>query len=257
MKNKIKINDVTFNIGNDKYSNGWYKEKFADSVWEEYTFRIIDYFSGKKNIYLDVGSWIGPTAIYSSYKYDRVYAFEPDPVAIDRLRLNLKANKDIKNIIIVPKLLSNKNGKSFLGKRGSFGNSLSREVDVSERDLENISDYKAVGSITIKQFFNAFRVPASRVSLIKVDIEGGEKYLAKSLSKFLNQNKSHNISLYISIHWNCLSELEVDKILNELFLVYKYCHNMDSELIDKNNILSQRISNLLFSNEEHNFGRRA
>lgn len=257
MENKIKINDITFNIGDDQYTRRWYKEKFTNSVWEEYTFRIIDHFSGKENIYLDVGSWIGPTAIYSSYKYDRVYAFEPDPVAIDRLRINLMANRDIENIIIVPKLLSNKDGKSLLCRIGSFGNSLSHEVDASERSLENISDYKDVESITIETFFNAFMVPASRVSLIKVDIEGGERYLAKSLSKFFSQNKSHNISLYISIHWNCLSELEVDKILNKLFFAYKYCHNMDSELVDKNNILSKRISNLLFSNEEHNFGRRA
>ena len=49
----------------DKGYNFW-SEKY--SSWETGTFKILDTYLSKDKDYLDIGAWVGPTAIYGSVK---------------------------------------------------------------------------------------------------------------------------------------------------------------------------------------------
>ena len=107
----------------DEFSKSWFKKTFF-KPWEPETFEILEFYKNSKKTYIDIGSWIGPTVLYSSEIYDKVLAIEPDPVALKRLKKNIAAN-NFRNITLVEKALGRKKGIIKFGGRGELGNSCS------------------------------------------------------------------------------------------------------------------------------------
>jgi tRNA/tmRNA/rRNA uracil-C5-methylase (TrmA/RlmC/RlmD family) len=86
-----KNTGVFFNI-KGKFSEEWFSNDTIN-LWEQDTFHILEYYKDlEKDIYIDIGAWIGPTVLYSANIYNRVIAIEPDPIAIERLEENIKVN---------------------------------------------------------------------------------------------------------------------------------------------------------------------
>jgi len=62
---EIKKNNCCFLVS-DEYSKNWFDNNKLDN-WEQDTFSILEYYKNKKeSIYIDIGSWIGPTVLYSA-----------------------------------------------------------------------------------------------------------------------------------------------------------------------------------------------
>ena len=77
-----------------------------------------------------------------------------------------------------------------------------------------------VETITLDKFIENYKINIKEISLIKIDIEGGEKIVIPNIVQILSTN--NNISLLLSLHWHCLKINDIKNILTELFKIYNY-----------------------------------
>jgi FkbM family methyltransferase len=162
--------------------------------WEDFTFEVLDYYLHPEKNYLDIGAWIGPTVLYAASKANHTFGIEPDPIAFEELDKNIKYNPSTEEkITIINKALSHKSGTKKLYKRVRFGDSSSSLIPTLSEDFHHVSVF------TMKELVREFGV--TNLSLIKVDIEGGEYILVPAMRSYL---KKHRVPLYLSLHPNFL-----------------------------------------------------
>ena len=248
----IKKNNTKFYIKGN-YSKNWFISNIENNSWECDTFHILDFYQNKNTIYIDIGAWIGPTVLYSANKYKQVICFEPDPVAISRLKENLTVN-NFKNITLITKALSNTNTFSSFGGNGELGNSMSTLLvgledkedfynDYGRKDgflspNERNKDIITVETITIDKVLKDNKINPNNIGLIKMDIEGGEKIVIPAMQNFLKEYKPN---FFISLHRVFLKDNDIDIILNILFNIYCNCYYFSSENNSRRKITKQII----------------
>lgn len=182
----VTKNNISFKVEDseelhqEKDYNFW-KEKY--SSWENETFNFLDKFLSKEKDYLDIGSWIGPTVIYSSFFCRSAIAIEPDPVAYRILNTNIELNS-ISNIKTINKALSIFEN-SFINKSKFFGDSMTRVSSDSTSGTP-------VEKIGMEHLINM-----GDFSIIKMDIEGSEFDIVPYYASLLEERK---IPLYLSTH---------------------------------------------------------
>jgi FkbM family methyltransferase len=251
---EIKKNNCSFLVS-DKYSKIWFNNNKFDR-WEQDTFHILEYYKNKKeSIYIDIGAWIGPTVLYSANIYKKVIAIEPDTVALERLKKNIRANS-FNNIILIEKGLSSNNGTSEFGGNGELGNSestllISNKIDylsyAGHQHNHTHNEILVIGTITIETLIEEQKLNPEGISLIKIDIEGGEKIVVPALVNFL---KKYKPPFYISLHRCFLRPSEIEEIIDLLFGVYDKCYvfsySGEKRLVDKNIIQNECLETLVF-----------
>lgn len=233
----VKKRDTEFNISG-LYSLGWFMPKVHNGNWEENTFHILDHYQNPDKIYLDIGAWIGPTVLYSANKFKQVICFEPDPIALERLKENISVNS-FDNITVIEKALSDRNSVSEFGGNGELGNSMSTLLVGLENKEEFYHNYGEEGFLSYEErkrdiiqvetttIETALRdIDSTNIGLIKMDIEGGEKILVPAMQSFLETYKP---PFYISLHRVFLRESDINEILDILFDIYEHCYFIDDE----------------------------
>lgn len=163
----------------------WFWNQFANNSWEPNTFKVFDRFLEKDRNYLDIGAWIGPTVLYAASKAKNVYAFEPDQVAFSSLKRNIELN-NIENVVAYPVAVSNLWKKINFGACKEFGDSMSSEIWSSES-----------GNVPAISLFSI--IHESNPGLIKIDIEGGEKFIFEG-ALIQMALKAFRPTIYLSLH---------------------------------------------------------
>ncbi len=190
----VTINGTSIAI--EPGNNTKYWDLVDSGRWEPATFQAIDLLVDEGSTYIDVGAWIGGTVLYGATKAARVIAFEPDPTALAILKKNLAANPDLAdNVELVEGGLGTYDGEAALynNSPGDSGSSLvSRFGYKNTVDQEKCADIKLTDG---RRFLE--NLDMSQVSLIKIDIEGGEYDLIPHIADIL---KTHAPSLHISFH---------------------------------------------------------
>tara|TARA_Y100000389_G_scaffold78668_1_gene75453 strand:+ start:18078 stop:18842 length:765 start_codon:yes stop_codon:yes gene_type:complete len=251
---EVNKHNKTFKVfGN--FSQLWFTKNRFDK-WENNTFHILDEYANKNLSYIDIGAWIGPTVLYASPLYKNIICLEPDKIALRRLYNNIKVN-NFKNIRVIEKCLSNNNNPIQFGGNGTWGNSEST-ILVSNKnygkwggrwdEFDRTQYTKMTDSITIEKLFSLENLDPTNVSLIKMDIEGGELIVIPAIKNFLEK---HKIPIYISIHYCFLKDNHISKILDILFNIYSICYVYDSfgnkHIYKKNDIICEKQDSLLFT----------
>lgn len=184
-----------------------YWAKVADRRWEPETFRLFDAAlarapgsgpGGPPPRLVDIGAWIGPTALYAAALGAAVDAFEPDPVALAKLRANLALNPDlaarvaVHPVALVPAEAAAEGAVELATEEA--GNSMSGLFrDAPERLSVPAATPQAAG------------LPAlfETADLVKLDIEGGEFALLPALAPLLAASRP---VLHLSLHARFLPE---------------------------------------------------
>lgn len=252
---KIIKNSHEFNVSG-YYSENWFSNNKLDR-WELDTFHILDHYNKRctENIYIDIGSWIGPTVLYAANIYNKVIAIEPDPVAISRFEENLSVN-NFNNIVLVKKGISDKDGKIKFGGNGDFGNSESTILVSNDAystwggtwsKEERTRNIIEIDTITIETLLNEQQIDPLQISLIKMDIEGGELIVTPCLESFLRKYKP---AFYISLHYCFLKNQHVYDIVERLFSIYDSCYIFDNNgnkiLKSKDEVISSKLNAIVF-----------
>ena len=137
--------------------------------------KLLDRLLQPGMVAFDIGANMGEVALHMGLKvkpHGRVYAFEPAPTQITRLRTNISANKLEGVIQSFPIALSNLNGKAkfayadVLKENQGMGSLVNRANEVVTLETE-------VETRTLDDFVSSSEC-IDRIDLIKIDIEGAE-----------------------------------------------------------------------------------
>lgn len=212
----------------EKNGVGWYVyidyfdhwDCLRNGKWEHLTFGVFDNFVKKTDVVLDVGAWIGSTALYLCQKCKTCYALEPDHVAFSKLNANIKLN-GFKNIVQYCGALSDKDGIEVL-YNNNIGDSSSSSVSKRDRSFR-------AEAITIESFIKRYKI--HKVDFIKMDIEGAENILLPAMANWL---RKHKPILYVTIHRQYIRNMK--PLTDLLYSIYKNIYYWHSGLADKNDI---------------------
>jgi FkbM family methyltransferase len=160
--------------------------------WEPGTLAVIDRHVDRRTTFLDLGAWVGPTALYAAGLAGRVIAVEADPAALDQLGRNLAANPDLaRRIEIVPRAIHGHDGRVTFGARRKPGNSMS---SILLAGAEHTWDAPTITAARLVEML----APEDRL-FIKMDVEGAEYDLLPSLGPLLDRAQAVLISFHPKI----------------------------------------------------------
>ena len=179
-----------FNVAEtEKYKAFW--DRVDCDAWEPETFKIFDRFLKPDKSFIDIGAWIGVTALYGATKVKACYAFEPDRIAFQELITNINLNPSLQ-IFPFMSCVAPQDGFIELYSRTTFGDSQS-SLTYSESSNKTVSH-----AMQLYRFLYDNNIQAD-VNFIKVDIEGGESLLLSSPS-FKGILEPYKPTIYLSLH---------------------------------------------------------
>jgi len=164
-------------------------------------FEIFQKYVKKGDNVLDVGANIGYFTLMLAKLVGptgKVFAFEPDPRNISLLKKNIETN-GYQNVVVVPKAVSNVNEKCTLfTSQSSFG-----QNRIYEPKKTKNQKYVPIESETIllDDFFKNNK-NIEKISFVKIDVEGAEKFVLEGMKKILDLNE--NIKIF--------SEIDLDRL---------------------------------------------
>jgi FkbM family methyltransferase len=192
------INNPNLSFWKDTYSN-----------WENETFDVFDKYLSKDKVFIDIGGWIATTSMYGSRKSKHIYTVEADNDAFNDMESNLKANCD-NNYTLINKAIYNiddakvnfgKNFRCSTSKMNDSGSQIYPEGVISD-------EYYVVETITLETIIKKYEIDVSNISLIKVDIEGGEENI---LNDLYDIHVRFNVPLYVSFHYCWWKDTNLDR----------------------------------------------
>lgn len=199
----------------------WLKGYFH--AWEPFTFQCFKIVSDKNKIAIDIGAWIGLTAIFLSSHFKHVICVEADKESVISLNSNLLSS-GCSNYSIINKAVYNLETSVIFGTNAFMNNSrLNDSMSQIKSNISNASDYH-IDTILLSSILKDQDI--SNIGLIKVDIEGGEEYI---LSDLLLLIKEHKIPLLISFHiswWKDTNIMRFSDLLNNM-----HCISDDNSLV--------------------------
>lgn len=197
------------------HSQFWEQVKLGK--WEPETFKVLTEFCHPNKTFIDIGAWNGVCSLFASELNAQCHAIEPDPEAFKYLTKNIKLNHaDIKTHQLCIGSFDGFVNLNTQYKKG-FGNSMSSVLD---RGL--VVDSVEVKSMTLESFIHSNGIHIENVSLIKIDIEGGEIELFKQAKGYF---KLHEPTIYLSLHPMWFPNLDIDTeiigdIIFDIYRVY-------------------------------------
>jgi FkbM family methyltransferase len=211
--------------------------------WESDTFKVFDRYIKPDSTFIDIGAWNGVCSIYAKKLGAKVFTIEPDSNIHCELTENLKLNKcGLKFFYKVA--ISDKEGLVTLNTQSSFGNSESSLINRG-----NVNGETQIESTTLRSFVEYTDIDMSEVSLIKIDVEGGEVLILKQAQTFL---AAHKPTIYVSFHpaWFPDKEQNIQDIIETIFAIYKVRRLVDGQMID---YTIESFRTAMETNHEHNF----
>ncbi|HYI90344.1 MAG TPA: FkbM family methyltransferase [Beijerinckiaceae bacterium] len=175
-------------------------DRVAAGRWEPDTLAVIDAIVDDRTTFVDLGAWVGPTALYAAAIARRVVAVEADPAALDQLRRNLAVNPELAaRVEVVPRAVHARDGHVTLGARRKPGDSMSSTL------LGNAGRTWQAATLTPGEL--AAMLSADERVVVKIDIEGGEYDLLPSLAPLLARTEA----VLVSFHPKMLTAASADQ----------------------------------------------
>ncbi len=189
----ITRGDTAFWVVDDPQTanHRFWQDYFVAGTWETFTLDTIDAYVEPDTTYVDIGAWVGPTVLWAARLGGKVVAVEPDPVARETLESNIYLNDYDDRVTIIPAALSVESGISRLTSRCEWGDSMSRLGD-GDRSIEVIT----------RSADDLFRY-LTDVSLVKIDIEGGEGVAFPAAAERLHDL---NCPILLSLHLDWIDD---------------------------------------------------
>ena len=188
----------------------WYVNQLKNGFWEPTTFSLFKKHSNKNKIALDIGAWIGGTSIALSQLFKQVYCLEPDPTALEALKLNLETNNCF-NVDIIPKALYKEVTTLELGLESHKAN---EGMGASTSQINSSISSVSIESTTLDELSS--NIPFDQVGFVKVDIEGAEEHIMESL---FNYGVKYKWNILLELHPQFMSNSNLERF-NPLFNLY-------------------------------------
>jgi FkbM family methyltransferase len=206
---KINKNNKLFLIKNDVNNLNLPFWKNTYTHWENETFEIFDKYLSKDKIFIDIGGWIGTTAMYGSIKSKHVYSIEADNMSFNDMKTNMKANCANNYTLINKAIFNIDNMKIKFGKNMHLENSkMNDSTSQIYSDDEISSEYYLTETITLNSIIKEFEINVNDISLIKVDIDGGEENI---LDELYVLHIKCGVPLYVRLYYSLWRDKNLDR----------------------------------------------
>ena len=160
----------------------------------------------KGKVFIDVGAYVGDSAlVMRRYEPSKIYCFEPDPTNVRLMEKTFQINQ-VNDSIPVNKALGNSHSKVRM-QGGGVGGYI---------DLSNKTGNTEVEMITLDEFVEE---KAIEVGLIKVDIEGAERFFLEGAKRTICSQKP---VLLISIYHTIQDFFELKPMIEEWNIGYRF-----------------------------------
>jgi len=127
--------------------------------------RLVEALVRPEMVVFDIGANLGFFSLLASTRCDKVFAFEPLPVNLQRIHRNIQINA-LRNVTVVEKAVGDREGMATLYvPEGDSSGLASLDQSVGGKPIE-------VPMVTLDGFVRSQTL--TRVDLIKIDIEGAE-----------------------------------------------------------------------------------
>jgi FkbM family methyltransferase len=152
----------------DRAREAAFWDRLAAGRWEPATLAALVALTDAETLFLDIGAWIGPTALVAAAGGARVVALEPDPVARLWLGRNLALNPDLAGrVTVLDRALAPGAGTVRLATaRGRGGNSMSSTLVAEGTAAWEVAAIDPAGLAAL--------LPPARRLVVKMDAEGAE-----------------------------------------------------------------------------------
>lgn len=197
---KIYKNNELFLFENNECNPNISFWKGHYNEWENETFEIFDKYLSKDKVFIDIGGWIGTTAMYGSRKSKHVYSIEADNSSIIDMLINLKTNCENNYTLINNAIYNIDDVEVRFGRNLHIENSKMNDSTshIYNDDIIRDESY-LIKTITLKSILEKYTIDVSDISLIKVDIEGGEELI---LNDLFDIHHNYGVPFYISLHYS-------------------------------------------------------
>lgn len=185
---KIYKNDEMFFIEKNESNQNLLFCKNDYNNKENETFEILDKYLSQDKIFIVIGECIGTTAMYGSRKSKHVYSIESDSISCNNILMNLKTNC-VENYTVINKAIFNVDNLKL-------------------KDDSTSHIYNNENTITLEQIIQTYQINIPEISLIKVDIEGGEENI---LNDLFDMRVKNNTPLYISFHYTWWKDKNLER----------------------------------------------
>ncbi len=198
-----------------------------NGIYGEFETEIIKNEIKPNDVVIDVGAHIGYFTLLFAMLVGpngKVFSFEPEPKNYQLLKRNVEIN-NYENVITECKIVSDKNEKCILYTfdSSSGANRIYKpDNDVNSKPIE-------VDSISLDEFFKNSKF-LKKIKFIKIDVEGAEVLVLKSMKLILKEN--NNIKLLLEFNPTFLSE--IGSGASDFFKIL-YSENFTIFLIDGKN----------------------
>ena len=155
----------------------------AKSLWRDDLVNQLNELlaSGEAQCFIDLGAHVGEQSLLAA-QFMPVYAFEPDPVAVEKLNHNIVNCKTKFPIIVIQKAATKFDGKAnFYGSNRGKENTGTSSLNGNKRNLIG-GDMYQVETCDIGKFLRD--IPYHSL-IIKCDVEGAEYEIIDSLGDHL------------------------------------------------------------------------
>jgi FkbM family methyltransferase len=194
---------------NSKISNfNMFMESFPKGYWEAETFNVFEYVKNKDKAAIDIGAWIGPTAVWLSKNFSKLVAVEADNVALEALKANLE-DSGCDNVTIVDKAIYSERSKVTFGSNQYVETYQKEGLGASTSQIKTggfIDGDYAIDTITINDLSEY--ISFDEVGFVKLDIEGGEEHVLTDIIKLAEK---YNWKLWISFHYTWWKNLDIKR----------------------------------------------
>ena len=187
LRNFFKSNDSNYKIPGKLRMNLNLDDYFENSIlWGFYESQVREVLKlniKKDSTFVDIGANIGFFTNYGASlvgSKGHVFAYEPNPECVDRIKKNLELNQ-FKNVKILNKALSDsiEQKKFYVGKQHALS-SLHEGSELMELD-KTIK----VQASTLDTEIQTLKIKPENISLIKIDVEGHEFNVFKGMTGLL------------------------------------------------------------------------
>jgi len=243
---------IEFFIKNFFLSESYLLKKRAERFYKKKTEREICYLPNLINKFsasIDIGVYRGVYSYFLSRESEHVYAFEANPLLIQKLK---KGFKKYKNITIENLAISSSRGLTYL------------KIPFRNQNI-NYSDYEELyqlGTATIHEKnnlantdFKSFEIEkvnldaysfGHKIGFIKIDVEGHELDIINGAKKLILKDKP-NLMVEIEEKHTGVPNIEIINQIKELdYECYFLNNHFELEVVNQQNIKTISNNNFIF-----------
>lgn len=228
---KITLNVASHNINYYRWLHPWQGDWEVEHLFTPQILGNLSKIIKPGSTVIDIGAQTGNMSVAYSIFAEKVIAFEPNPATFEVLNLNSTINK---NIDPYPYAISDKEGSEVFHYsdegfcNGGFATRTERGVGVTGHTVP-IQVYK----VKLEEFLS--EVDVGEISLIKIDAEGHDKDILKTIGSVLHKHKP----VLITEIYNGLTQSEIFDLLDTIHSLGYKAYDEEINKLDIDNLGSE------------------